>query len=152
MLIFYLRLTVWPPGNKSSKNSHFARKYVIAFDSAKARHLFCQHLAFLVETLPMNNKITFKGHFEKLTKGLGHDLMGCTPFVWECFEWFSFKRGAFIFLPLTIVSQNWPDLRSLIWKFWDTDLIETVTHINRWKFQGDRSFGVAMMIIQTFLR
>ena len=46
--------------------------------------------------------------------------------------------------------QNWPDLRSRISKFWDIRFIDTGTDINRWKFQGDRSFGVAMTNIQSF--
>ena len=47
-------------------------------------------------------------------------------------------------------SQNWPDLRSSISKFRDIRFIDTGTDINRWKFQGDRSFGVAMTNIQSF--
>ena len=49
-------------------------------------------------------------------------------------------------------SQNWPDLRSPIWKFRDIRFIDTGTDINRWKFQSDRSFGVGMTNIQSFLR
>ena len=48
-------------------------------------------------------------------------------------------------------SQNWPDLRSPISKFRDMRFIDTGTDINRWTFQGDRSFGVAMTNIQTCL-
>ena len=48
------------------------------------------------------------------------------------------------------MSQNWPDLRSPISIFWDIHFIGTVTYINRWKFQGNRSVGVVLMIIQTF--
>ena len=47
-------------------------------------------------------------------------------------------------------SQIWPDLRSLISKFWDIHFIDTVTCSNRWKFQGNRSVGVAWTNIQTF--
>ena len=54
-------------------------------------------------------------------------------------------------------SQNLPALRSLISKFRDIRFITTVTDIKvilkrilKWKFQGDRSFGVAMPSIQTF--
>ena len=47
-------------------------------------------------------------------------------------------------------SQNWPDHRSLISKFRDKHFRHTVTLINRWKFQGDRSVGVAMTRIATF--
>ena len=47
-------------------------------------------------------------------------------------------------------SQNWPDLRSPISKFRDTSFIDTGTNINRWKFQGNRSGGVALPNIQTF--
>ena len=47
-------------------------------------------------------------------------------------------------------SKNWPDLRSPISKFRDLRFIDTGTFINRWKFQGDRSFGVAMRNIQSF--
>ena len=47
-------------------------------------------------------------------------------------------------------SQNWPDLRSPISKFPDICFIDTVTDINRWKFQGNRSVGVALTSIQLF--
>ena len=47
-------------------------------------------------------------------------------------------------------SQNWSDLRSPISKFRDKTFIDTVTDINFWKLQGDRSFGGAMRNIQTF--
>ena len=49
-------------------------------------------------------------------------------------------------------SQNWPDLESPISKFRDMHFMDTVTYINRWKFQGDRPVGVmvAMTSIQTF--
>ena len=47
-------------------------------------------------------------------------------------------------------SQNWPDLRSPIWKFWDIHLIDIVMDINRWKLQGDQSFGAAVASIQFF--
>ena len=45
-------------------------------------------------------------------------------------------------------SQNWPDVRSPISFFRNIRSIHTGTDINRWKFQGDRSFGVAMTNIQ----
>ena len=47
-------------------------------------------------------------------------------------------------------SQNWPDLRSLISTFWDMHFIDTVTCVNRWKFQDNRSVSVALTSIQTF--
>ena len=47
-------------------------------------------------------------------------------------------------------SQKWPDLRSPISKFWDIHFIDTVACSNRWKFQGNRSVGVALTKIQTF--
>ena len=49
-------------------------------------------------------------------------------------------------------SQNWPDLGSRISKFRDIHLIDTGTGVNRWKFQGYRSFGVAVTNIQSFSR
>ena len=49
-------------------------------------------------------------------------------------------------------SQNWPELRSRISKFWDKHFIDTDTGINRWKFQRYHSVGVAMASIQTFMR
>ena len=45
--------------------------------------------------------------------------------------------------------QSWPDLRSPISKFWDIHSINTVSYSNRWKFQGNRSVGVALTNIQT---
>ena len=47
-------------------------------------------------------------------------------------------------------SQNWPDLRSPISKFRDKHFIDIITDINRWKFQSDLAFGVAMTCFQTF--
>ena len=47
-------------------------------------------------------------------------------------------------------SQTWPDLGSPISKFRDKHFMDTVTDINHWKFQGDRSFGLAMANIQFF--
>ena len=47
-------------------------------------------------------------------------------------------------------SQNWPDLGSPISKFWDIHFIDTLACSNRWKFQGNRSVGVALRNIQTF--
>ena len=46
-------------------------------------------------------------------------------------------------------SQNWPDLRSPISKFWDIHFIDSLACSNRWKFQGNRSIGVALRKIQT---
>ena len=54
------------------------------------------------------------------------------------FRWLKMKR-----------SQNWPDLGSPISKFRKIRFIDTGTDINRWKFLGDRAFGVAMTSIQT---
>ena len=48
-------------------------------------------------------------------------------------------------------SQSWPDLGSPTLKFRDMHFIDTVTDLNRRKFQDDRSFDVAMTCIQTFL-
>ena len=49
-------------------------------------------------------------------------------------------------------SQNWLYLMSPISKFWDRHLAGTCTYIpiNRWKFQGNHSVGVALTSIQTF--
>ena len=48
-------------------------------------------------------------------------------------------------------SQNLPDFGSQISKFRDKHFVDTGTDINRWKFQGDQAFGVAMTTsIQTF--
>ena len=47
-------------------------------------------------------------------------------------------------------SQNWPDLTSPISKFGDIHFIDTITSINRWKYQGNRLVGVALTSIQTF--
>ena len=47
-------------------------------------------------------------------------------------------------------SQNWPDLRSPISKFWDIRFIDNLACSNLWKFQGNRSVGVALRNIQTF--
>ena len=67
---------------------------------------------------------------------------------------FCSKEAHFIFLLLTYIimerSQNWPDLRSPISKFWDIYFIDTVACSNRWKFQGNRSVGIALTNIQTF--
>ena len=63
------------------------------------------------------------------------------------------KRRLSTFFQWLIIekSQNWPDLRSLMSNLCDDHFIDTVTHINRWKVQGDRSFGVGIMTsIQTF--
>ena len=48
-------------------------------------------------------------------------------------------------------SQNSPDLTwSPISKLWDKHFVDTVTCINRWKFQGNGSVGVALTGFQTF--
>ena len=62
------------------------------------------------------------------------------------------KRRLSFFSPWLIMerSQNWPDLRSPISKFRDIRFIDTGTDINRWKFQGNRLFGVAMTNIRSF--
>ena len=62
------------------------------------------------------------------------------------------KRRISIFSHWLIMerSQNWPDLRSQISKIRDIHFIHTVTHINRWKFQSDRSVGVAIASLWTF--
>ena len=58
---------------------------------------------------------------------------------WIFFHWLIMER-----------SQNWPDFRSQISKFWDIHFIDTVVCSNRWKFQGNCSVGVALTNIQTF--
>ena len=62
------------------------------------------------------------------------------------------KKHLSFFFPWLIIkrSQNCPDLRSPISKFRDICFIDTGTDINRWKFQGNRSVGVALTGIQTF--
>ena len=74
-----------------------------------------------------------------------------SPDIWERFEWGSFKRGAFHFSHWLIMerSQNWSGLGSPISKFQDIYFIDTGTDINRWTFQGDWAFGVAIKSIQT---
>ena len=51
---------------------------------------------------------------------------------------------------IMVRSQNWPDLRSSISKFWDIHFVHANALSNRWKFQSDRSLGVAMADIETF--
>ena len=68
---------------------------------------------------------------------------------------FVHKRCLSIFSHFLLMerSQNWPDLRPPISKFWVINFIDTVvTGINCWKFQDNRSVavGVAMTSIQTF--
>ena len=62
------------------------------------------------------------------------------------------KRRLSIFSRWLIMerSQNWPERRSPISEFWYINLIDAVTRINCWKFQGNRSVDVAMMRIHTF--
>ena len=76
----------------------------------------------------------------------------CNPMLERVSNDFRPKETPFVFPHWLIMerSRNWPDLRSPISKFGDKHFIDTVTDINRWQFQGDRSFGVAMMSIQTF--
>ena len=45
------------------------------FGSVKVRHSFCQYRVFLVKNRRMNYNLT-RGQAEKLTSGLGHDLVG----------------------------------------------------------------------------
>ena len=61
---------------------------------------------------------------------------------------FVLKRCLSIFSHWLVMerSQNWHDRRSPIAKFRDINTF----HGYRWKFQGDRSFGIAMTSIQTF--
>ena len=47
-------------------------------------------------------------------------------------------------------SQNRPDFRSQISKFRNIHFIHTIALSNLWKFQSDRSLGVAMADIETF--
>ena len=47
-------------------------------------------------------------------------------------------------------SQNWPNLRSPISKFWDIHFIDTLACSNRWKFKDYRLIGVALRNIQTY--
>ena len=72
--------------------------------------------------------------------------------VFSMFLFFLSKRDVFQFSPIgkSERSQNWSDLRSQIAKFWDIQFIDTTTCINCWKFQGNRSVGVALTRIQTF--
>ena len=78
------------------------------------------------------------------------------PLVIQCLGVFimSFvqKRRISIFSHWLIMgrSQNWPDLRSSISKFWDIHFVHAIALSNRWKFQSDRSLGVAMTDIETF--
>ena len=88
---------------------------------------------------------------------------GCKPSchpMFECFEWFPSKRGAFQFSPVgfgKVTKWAWP---------YDTDIkircrkgclskrdipsIDTVMDSNRWKFQNDRFVGVATTSTQAF--
>ena len=81
VLRFDLRLTVWSPEGKNSKNNSFLLKRfsAITFDSVKTQHSFCQHRISLFKTRRMNYSLTLKNHFEKLTSGQGHDLIGKGP-------------------------------------------------------------------------
>ena len=77
----------------------------------------------------------------------------CNPMFQVVKNGFCRKEPPFNFLPFTLIldrSQNWPDLRSPISKFRDIYFKDAATHINWWKFHGDRLVGVAMMNIQAF--
>ena len=78
VLRFDLRSTDQPLEGKLQKQPYLRKKSfsVIAFDSNKSRHQFYQHRVTLVEKRRMNYKLTWKGHFENLTSGQGHDLTG----------------------------------------------------------------------------
>ena len=77
----------------------------------------------------------------------------CNPMFESASNDFLPKEAPFIFLPLTYNGEleklTWPwvtDIkipRYTFYTYWYTD-------INCWKFQGDRSFGVALTSIQTF--
>ena len=56
----------------------FAKRHssVITFDSVKTGYSFYQHRIYLLKTRRMNYNLTLKGHFENLTSGQGHDLIG----------------------------------------------------------------------------
>ena len=65
------------------------------------------------------------------------------------------KQAPFNFLQLTyngeVAKLVWPWITNIkISRYTFHKFIDTVTDINRCKFQGDRSFGVAMMNIKTF--
>ena len=74
----------------------------------------------------------------------------CSPMFESVLNGFRAKRRISFFSHCLRMerSQNWPDLRSPISKFRDMRFIDTGTDINRWKFQGDRSFSVAMTNIK----
>ena len=48
--------------------------------------------------------------------------------------------------------QNWPDLRSQVYKFQDISFVDSITLINRWKFWSDRPTGVASVRVWLFFR
>ena len=75
VLRFDIRSTDQPPEVKTPKIAVFTKTSfsVITFDSNKS-HQFYQHRVPLVEKRGMNYKLTWKGHFENLTSGQGHDL------------------------------------------------------------------------------
>ena len=89
---------------------------------------------------------------------IGHNILTqdvnstCKPMFESVLNGFRANEAPFIFLPLTynweVAKLTWPkvtDIKIPRYTFhrWGTD-------INRWKFQGDRLFGVAMTNIQTF--
>ena len=76
-------------------------------------------------------------------------VVRCLRVFWMVFVQ---KRRLSFFSPWLIMerSQNWPDIRSPISKFRYVCFIDTGADINRWKFQGNRSVGVALTSIQTF--
>ena len=47
-------------------------------------------------------------------------------------------------------SRNWPDLRSGISKFRDIRFVGIITLINRWKFEIDRAWVVAVAQVEIF--
>ena len=78
----------------------------------------------------------------------------CNPMFESVSNGFLPKETLFIFLPLTYNGEV-----AKLTSPWVTDIqiprytfIDTGTNTNRWKFGGDRAFGVAMTSIQTFLR
>ena len=126
-------------------------------------HLWCFHRSswFLSKVIPEKLLVTFHDLKWPLRLDEGSPVTifrlrkSILP-VTRCFRvfWMVFvqKRRLSFFSHWLIMerSQNWHDLRSPISKFRDIRFIDTGTDINRWKFQGDRSFGVAMTNIQSF--
>ena len=92
------------------------------------------------------------GHMEGSLVASFHFSVSSLPEV-RCLRVFRMmlvqKRRQQIFSHWLIMKkmQNWPDLRSSIWKFRRINFIHAATHINLYNFQGDRSVGVAMTSI-----